>query len=137
MYGVIFVICNWDVYIYGVCVENVLYFGIWGYLVSELKIFDCEFVGVGGKWSCGELGIDGGILGGVIFMIWLFEFEIVYNCFEFGLWNRCFGKLGGYYGIKGWGGRDIWIYYNFIGLNFFIEFFFEGNIGMEIDYNIL
>ena len=137
-HGAIFGIRNEHVHLHHLQIENVLYSGIRCYFMRDARIHDCDFIGAGGKWKRGgNPGVDGGISGGAIFATWMGDSEISHNRFSYGSPDRRPGKAGGHYGIKGRGGKNIHIHHNTIGVNFSIEFPFEGNQGMEIDHNIL
>ncbi|MBB3209205.1 nitrous oxidase accessory protein [Rhodopirellula rubra] len=138
MHGAIFAVSNQNVHLHHLRIENVLYSGIRCYYMTNSRIHDCEFIGAGGKWKRGGLpGIDGGTSGGAIFATWMSDTEIANNRFTFGKPDRRPGKSGGHYGVKGRGGKRIHIHHNTIGVNFSIEFPFEGNEAMEIDHNVL
>lgn len=138
MHGAIFGVGNQNVRLQHLRIENVLYSGIRCYFMKKSRIHDCEFIGAGGKWKRGGVpGTDGGTSGGAIFATWMHDTEIANNRFSFGDADRRPGKSGGHYGIKGRGGKNIHVHHNTIGVNFSIEFPFEGNEGMEFDHNIL
>lgn len=134
MHGAIFGVRNKNVHLHHLRIDNVLYSGIRTYFMKGGKIHDCEFIGAGGRWKRGGIpGTDGGISGGAIFATWMSDTEIANNRFRYGRP----GRAAGHFGIKGRGGRNIHIHHNTIGVDFSIEFPFEGNEGMEIDHNIL
>ncbi len=138
VHGAIFAVGNKNVRLRHLRIDDVLYCGIRCYFMSESRILDCEFVGAGGKWKRGGApGTDGGISGGAIFATWMTDTEIANNRFSYGQPDRRPGKSGGHYGVKGRGGKNIHIHHNTIGLNFSIEFPFEGADNFEIDHNIL
>ncbi|MEL7338515.1 MAG: right-handed parallel beta-helix repeat-containing protein, partial [Planctomycetota bacterium] len=138
MHGAIFGTRNQRVHLHHLRIENVLYCGIRTYFMRESQIHDCDFIGAGGKWKKGGVpGTDGGISGGAIFVTWPSDSEISHNRVSSGPVNRRPGKSGNHFGIKGRGGRRVHIHHNTIGVNFSIEFPFEGNEDMEIDHNIL
>ena len=138
MHGAIFAVGNTNVHLHHLRIENVLYSGVRCYFMRDSRIHDCEFIGAGGRWKRGGVaGVDGGIAGGAIFATWMNDTEIANNRFSYGSPDRRPGKSGGHYGIKGRGGKNIHIHHNTIGVNFSIEFPFEGADNFEIDHNIL
>ncbi|MEM6978561.1 MAG: right-handed parallel beta-helix repeat-containing protein [Planctomycetota bacterium] len=138
LHGAIFGTRNRGITLEHLRVSDVLYSGIRCYFMSDAKITDCQFIGAGGKWKRdGQPGIDGGVSGGAIFATWMSDSEISHNRITFGNADRRPGKSGNHYGIKGRGGKNIRIHHNTIGVNFSIEFPFEGNRSMEIDHNVL
>ena len=138
LHGAIFGVGNRNIQLHHLRIDNVLYSGIRVYSTKDSRIHDCEFVGAGGRWKHGGTpGVDGGISGGAIFATWMSDAEIFNNRFAIGVSDRRPGGSGNHFGIKGRGGRNIHIHHNTIGVNFAIEFPFEGADNFEIDHNIL
>lgn len=134
LHGAIFGFGNTGVHLHDLRIEDTLYCGIRTFAMKESRILDCEFVDAGGKWKKGGTpGVDGGISGGAIFATWMTDAEIAHNRFT----RTKEGRQFGHYGIKGRGGRNIHIHHNTIGVNFSIEFPFEGADNFEINHNIL
>ena len=114
-------------------IQDFMYSGIRTYSMRDARIHDCTFVDAGQRWQKGQPGLKGGITGGGLFMIWTQDSEI---------WNNRFLRTKTapnqhYYGIKGRQGKRCRIHHNTIGVNFSIEFPFEGDEDMEIDHNVL
>lgn len=134
LHGALFGFGNTGVHLHELGIEDTLYCGIRTFAMKESRIIDCEFVDAGGKWKKGGTpGVDGGISGGAIFATWMADTEIAHNRFT----RTKEGREYGHYGIKGRGGRHIHIHHNTIGVNFSIEFPFDGADRFEIDHNIL
>ncbi len=133
VHGAIFGNGNENLHLHHLRVEDVLWSGIRTFGMKNAKVHNCDFIDAGGKWKKGGLpGHDGGVSGGAIFVTWAIDSEI---------WNNRFtktieGKARNVFGIKGRGGRRCHIHHNTIGVNFSIEFPFEGNEDFEIDHNI-
>lgn len=134
LHGAIFGARSENLHLYQLRIEDVLYCGVRTFFSRGAKIHDCEFVDAGGKWKRGGIpGTDGGISGGAMFVTWMTDSEIAHNRIT----RTKSGREHGHYGIKGRGGRRIHIHHNTIGVNFSIEFPFEGADSFEIDHNIL
>jgi nitrous oxidase accessory protein len=134
LHGAIFGASNESLHLYRLRIEDVLYCGVRTFFSRGAKIHDCEFIDAGGRWKRGGIpGTDGGISGGAMFVTWMTDSEIAHNRIT----RTKSGGEHGHYGIKGRGGRRIHIHHNTIGVNFSIEFPFEGADSFEIDHNIL
>lgn len=134
LHGAIFGARNEDLHLHHLRIKDVLYCGVRTFFSRGVKIHDCEFIDAGGKWKRrGIPGTDGGISGGAMFVTWMTDSEIAHNRIT----RTKSGREHGHYGIKGRGGRRIHIHHNTIGVNFSIEFPFEGADSFEIDHNIL
>ena len=134
LHGAIFGARNENLHIHNLRIEDVLYCGVRTFFSRGAKIHDCEFIDAGGKWKRGGIpGTDGGISGGAMFVTWMTDSEIAHNRIT----RTKSGREHGHYGIKGRGGRRILIHHNTIGVNFSIEFPFEGADSFEIDHNVL
>ncbi len=114
-------------------IEDFMYCGIRSYRTSDSKIHDCVFVDAGRRWKNGKPGIDGGIVGGGIFVVWFKDSEVFNNRFL----DTKKEKHLHYYGIKGRKGENVRIHHNTIEANFSIEFAHENDVNVEIDHNIL
>lgn len=133
LHGAIFGSGNAEPHLHDLHIADFMYAGIRTYSMRGAKIHDCTFVDAGMRWEKGQPGINGGIVGGGVFIIWTQDSEI---------WNNRFLRTKTaphehYYGIKGRQGKRQRIHHNTIEVNFSIEFPFENDEDIEIDHNIL
>lgn len=133
LHGAIFGWKNENLHLHHLKIDDTLWTGIRTFAMQGAKIHDCQFVNAGGRWKRGgKPGIDGGITGGAMFVIWMKDSEIAHNRFV----RTQEGKADEFYGIKGRQGKRCRIHHNTIEVNFSIEFPFENDEDMEIDHNI-
>ncbi|MEM9942178.1 MAG: hypothetical protein AAF939_11375 [Planctomycetota bacterium] len=77
LHGAIFGFKNESLHIHDVCVKDFRWCGIRTFFTSQSKIYDREFVDAGGRWKRGGIpGVDGGISGGAIFVVWKTELYV-------------------------------------------------------------
>lgn len=134
LHGAIFGFGNDRLHLHDLRVQDVLWSGVRTFKMTGAKIHDCEFIDAGGRWQRGGIpGDKGGISAGAIFAVWTADTEIWNNRFT----RTQMGKADGFYGIKGRQGKRCRIHHNTIGVNFAIEFPFEGDEDMEIHHNVL
>ena len=132
LHGAIFGWENHDLHLHHLRVHDTLWSGIRTFAMERAKIHDCEFIDAGGRWQRGQLGIEGGITGGAIFVIWMKDSEIANNRFE----RTQMGKADEFYGIKVRQGKRCRVHHNTIKVNFAMEFPFENDEDVEIDHNV-
>ncbi len=133
VHGAIYGFGNEQLHLHHLRIQDVLWSGIRTLSMKHAKIHDCEFIDAGGRWKRGGIpGESGGISGGAIFTIWMADSEIHNNRFS----RTIMDKPRAHFGIKGRQGKRSRIHHNTIGVNFSIEFPFEGDEDMEIDHNI-
>ena len=132
LHGAIYGWDNQNAHLHHLRIKETLWTGIRTFLLKGAKIHDCEFIDAGGRWERGEPGVKGGITGGAIFSIWMADTEISHNRFV----RTRQGKSEEFYGIKGRQGKRCRIHHNTIGVNFALEFPFEGDEDVEIDHNV-
>ena len=133
VHGAIYGFQNAGIDLHHLHIEDFMYSGIRSFRTTDSKIHDCVFVDAGRRWKNGKLGIDGGIVGGGIFVIWFKDSEVFNNRFL----DTKKEKHLHYYGIKGRKGENVRIHHNTIEANFSIEFAHENDENVEIDHNIL
>lgn len=133
LHGAIYGFGNENLHLHHLRIQDVRWAGVRTFSSRNAKIVDCEFIDAGGRWKRGGLpGIDGGITGGAIFVIWIKDSEIANNRFV----RTQTAKEDEFYGIKGRQGKRCRIHHNTIDVNFSIEFPFENDEDVEIDHNI-
>jgi hypothetical protein len=133
LHGAIFGWGNKHLHLHHLRIADFQYAGLRTYATEHANIHDCTFVDAGQRWEKGGPGLNGGITGGGIFVIWIKDSEIHHNRF---LRTKTAANEH-YYGIKGRQGIRLRIHHNTIETNFSIEFPFENDEDVEIDHNIL
>ena len=133
VHGAVFGFRNENLHLHHLRIQDVLWSGVRTLGMRSSRIHDCEFIDAGGKWKRGGIpGENGGISGGAMFVTWMVGCEIWNNRIS----RTMDSRARAHFGIKGRQGRQSRIHHNTIGVNFSIEFPFEGDQDMEIDHNI-
>ncbi len=104
-----------------------LWSGVRAFILENAHIHDNVFIDAGGK-----SGVTTGSSGGGLFLTYVSKTEINNNRF-----SVTPGRPGDYYGIKGREARNVRIHHNTIATDFAIEFPFEGDWLVDVEYNYL